>query len=38
MQKIDYNGLYEYLYAMKYKKKFNGKNIQVEYPKINLNN
>lgn len=25
MQKIDYNGLYEYLYAMKYKKKFNGK-------------
>ena len=25
LEKIDYNGLYEYLYWMKYKKKYNGK-------------
>ena len=33
MQKIDYNGLYEYLYAMKYKKKFNGKKYPNGIPK-----
>ena len=33
MQKIDYNGLYEYLYAMKYKKKFNGKKYPSGIPK-----
>ena len=33
MQKIDYNGLYEYLYAMKYKKKFNGKKYPSGMPK-----
>ena len=33
MQKIDYNGLYEYLYAMKYKKKFNGKKYSSGIPK-----
>ena len=33
MQKIDYNGLYEYLYAMKYKKKFNGKKYLSGIPK-----
>ena len=33
MQKIDYNGLYEYLYAMKYKKKFNGKRYPSGIPK-----
>ena len=33
MQKIDYNGLYEYLYAMKYKNKFNGKKYPSGIPK-----
>ena len=33
MQKIDYNGLYEYLCAMKYKKKFNGKKYPSGIPK-----
>ena len=33
MQKIDYNGLYEYLYRMKYKKKFNGKKYPSGIPK-----
>ena len=33
MQKIDYNGLYEYLYAMKYKKKYNGKKYPSGIPK-----
>ena len=33
MQKIYYNGLYEYLYAMKYKKKFNGKKYPSGIPK-----
>ena len=33
MQKIDYNGLYEFLYAMKYKKKFNGKKYPSGIPK-----
>ena len=33
MQKIDYNGLYEYLYTMKYKKKFNGKKYPSGIPK-----
>ena len=33
MQKIDYNGLYEYFYAMKYKKKFNGKKYPSGIPK-----
>ena len=33
MQKIDYKGLYEYLYAMKYKKKFNGKKYPSGIPK-----
>ena len=33
MQKIDYNGSYEYLYAMKYKKKFNGKKYPSGIPK-----
>ena len=33
MHKIDYNGLYEYLYAMKYKKKFNGKKYPSGIPK-----
>ena len=33
MQKIDYNGLYEYLYALKYKKKFNGKKYPSGIPK-----
>ena len=33
MQKIDYNGLYEYLYAMKYQKKFNGKKYPSGIPK-----
>ena len=33
MQKIDYNCLYEYLYAMKYKKKFNGKKYPSGIPK-----
>ena len=33
MQKIDYNGLYVYLYAMKYKKKFNGKKYPSGIPK-----
>ena len=33
MQKIDYNGLYEYLYAMKYKMKFNGKKYPSGIPK-----
>ena len=33
MQKIDYNGLYEYLYAMKYKKKFNEKKYPSGIPK-----
>ena len=33
MQKIDYNGLYEDLYAMKYKKKFNGKKYPSGIPK-----
>ena len=33
MQKIDYNGLYEYLYSMKYKKKFNGKKYPSGIPK-----
>ena len=33
MKKIDYNGLYEYLYAMKYKKKFNGKKYPSGIPK-----
>ena len=33
MQKIDYNVLYEYLYAMKYKKKFNGKKYPSGIPK-----
>ena len=33
MQKIDYNGLYENLYAMKYKKKFNGKKYPSGIPK-----
>lgn len=33
MQKIDYNDLYEYLYAMKYKKKFNGKKYPSGIPK-----
>ena len=33
IQKIDYNGLYEYLYAMKYKKKFNGKKYPSGIPK-----
>ena len=36
MQKIDYNGLYEYLYAMKYKKKFNGKKYPSGIPKDQL--
>ena len=33
MKKIDYNGLYEYLYIMKYKKKFNGKKYPSGIPK-----
>ena len=33
MQKIDYNGLYEYLYAMKYKKKLNKKKYPSGIPK-----
>ena len=33
MKKIDFNGLYEYLYAMKYKKKFNGKKYPNGIPK-----
>ena len=33
MQKIDYNGLYESLYTMKYKKKFNGKKYPSGIPK-----
>ncbi len=33
MKKIDFNGLYEYLYAMKYKKKFNEKRYQNGIPK-----
>ena len=33
MQKIDYNGLYEYFFAMKYKKKFNGKKYSSGIPK-----
>ena len=33
MQKIDYNGLYEYLYAMKYNKKFNEKKYPSGIPK-----
>ena len=32
-KKIDFNGLYEYLYAMKYKKKFNGKKYPNGIPK-----
>ena len=33
MKKIDFNGLYEYLYAMKYKKNFNEKRYQNGIPK-----
>lgn len=33
MKKIDFNGLYEYLYAIKYKKKFNEKRYQNGIPK-----
>ena len=33
MEKIDYNGLYEYLYTMKYKKKFNGDKYPNGIPK-----
>ena len=33
MKKIDFNGLYEYLYAMKYKKKFNEKRYRNGIPK-----
>lgn len=33
MEKIDFNGLYEYLYIMKYKKKFNGKKYPNGIPK-----
>lgn len=33
MEGLDYNGLYEYLYAMKYKKKFNGKKYPSGIPK-----
>ena len=33
MEGLDYNGLYEYLYTMKYKKKFNGKKYPSGIPK-----
>lgn len=33
LEKLDYNGLYEYLYAMKYKKKYNGKKYPDGIPK-----
>ena len=33
MEGLDYNGLYEYLYAMKYKKKFNEKKYPSGIPK-----
>lgn len=32
MEGIDYNGLYEYLYAMKYRKEFPGENYQEGIP------
>lgn len=33
LEKLDYNGLYEYLYEMKYKKKYNGKKYPDGIPK-----
>ncbi|MDE6852884.1 MAG: hypothetical protein K2J67_10460 [Lachnospiraceae bacterium] len=33
MEKLDYNGLYEYLYEMKYKKKYNNKKYPDGIPK-----
>lgn len=33
LEKLDYNGLYEYLYEIKYKKKYNGKKYPDGIPK-----
>ena len=38
MEKIDYNGLYEYLYKMKYKKKYNSKKYPDGIPKDKFEN
>lgn len=38
LKKIDYNGLYEYLYWMKYKKKYNGKKYPDGIPKDKFEN
>lgn len=34
MEDLDYNGLYEYLYAMKYQKKFNSEDYPDGIPKV----
>lgn len=38
LEKIDYNGLYEYLYWMKYKKKYNSKKYPDGIPKDKFEN
>ena len=38
LEKIDYNGLYEYLYKMKYKKKYNSKKYPDGIPKDKFEN
>ena len=38
MEKLDYNGIYEYLYAMKYQEKFNSENYPNGIPKEEFEN
>ena len=38
MEKLDYNGMYEYLYAMKYQEKFNSENYPNGIPKEEFEN
>lgn len=36
MEELDYNGMYEYLYAMKYQEKFNSEDYPMVFQKKNL--
>ena len=38
MEELDYNGIYEYLYAMKYQEKFNSENYPNGIPKEEFEN
>lgn len=38
MQELDYNGMYEYLYAMKYQEKFNSEDYPTGIPKEEFEN